>query len=503
MGTGLGIRIAKALGPERGAAALQLLDAAKRKLQRIVSARNTQGAAVNIKVPRKRFRNAVYDELIERPHFQPQRNQIETLFSEWEARGQVLNEYDCLGELVKSLDLPYYANYQLAEYEFRNNIEFVRSLPSSVAMDLTSVCNVQCKFCKYTHHHVPKAFLPVEHIKRIEWFKHILYLNFSAGTAESIIHPQFGEIFSFVRDSYPHLHLTLLTNGRSLVEKRLEEFRGRLDRLHISMNASNRDDYDRVIYKGDWDKFSANMHNVKRILSGAPRPEVIASFCMMRWNIDRAIECLEFAAAHGAHVVSFSHFYSHYIPDLHSGDDVILSRKFNHQDSLYFEREKSDEIFARVVERGKELGVEVSVPPPFAKTVPVYFGTRLGLQPPQDCSEPWHHLFLLWGWKSRREEATICCGLASDIGAFFDREEIKTVAGLREFWNGPILRGYRRTVNGADINPICAMCRKLDRFDPNGAYLDQADFFRYVGLPVPEHLRSADPPADLHMSSTT
>lgn len=422
------------------------------------------------------------------------------IFARWETEGQVYDKREALRRLLYQHPNPHIVNRRFAQLEMTERIECVDSFPWSVMMDLTSVCNVLCRFCKYEHHHVPSAFLPVEHVKQIEWFPYISSLNFSAGTAESIVHPHFIEIFDYVRDAFPHLSLQILTNGRALSEAKLEIFRDRLDHLYVSMNASNKEDYDRAIDKGSWDQFYGNMRKMKAILKDSKRPRIQANFVLMRWNVDRAVEYLEFAAEHGAHLVSFCHFYPHYIPDLHKGNDEVLGRKFGFSDSLYFDKTSYDAAYSKVMKRAGELGVSVQMPPPFHQESKIYFGNRWANQVPDDCAEPWAELFLLWGWKSRREEATICCGLASDIGAYFDRDEIKTIEGFRRLWNSPVIQAYRRTVNGNNVNPICALCRKVDRFDPEGIYPDQRDFFRFVNLPIPPHLEEGSSSVDTHIS---
>jgi hypothetical protein len=99
-------------------------------------------------------------------------------------------------------------------------------------------------------------------------------------------------------------------------------------------------------------------------------------------------------------------------------------------------------------------------------------------------------MFMLWGWKSRKEEITMCCGLASDTGIRFEWDEIFTKPGLGRVWNSPAMQAYRRTVNGNRINPICALCRKIDRFSPDAVYPDQRKFFVFNDLPIPPHFET-------------
>lgn len=401
-----------------------------------------------------------------------------------------LDKYDALLYLLYNHPKPHLVNYLLCNEEIKMKRETVNSFPPNVWMDLSSVCDVQCRFCKYVHGFLPKKFVTLEQVKSIEWFKYIRLLNFSAGTGETILNPQFLDIFNFVRDNFPHLHLTFLTNGLALNEKILETIAGRLDALHISMNASNEEDYNKMMQTGNWSVFYKNMKNMKKILKNYNKPLISASFVMMRWNIKNAINYLEFAVEHGASIVLFHHYYTHYINDLHSNNPTILSRKFPRSQSLYYDKELSDKIFEKVEKRAQELGVRIQIPVPFnCKKVFINYGMRSKEKPSQNCSAPWTNMYLLWGFKSKREEITICCGMASDIGVYFDRDEIATEKGLKKIWNSPIICAYRRTVNGEKINPICKMCREVDRFNPDSPYPDQRDFYIFNNLPIPPHFK--------------
>ena len=396
---------------------------------------------------------------------------------------------DILCRLLEAHPRPHLVNYLLAREEMSRGAEVVRSYPCNVWMDLSSSCNVECRFCKYTFQLLPHVKLTLEQIRAIEWLPYVRLLNLSAGTGESLTNPRFIEIFDHIREVGPHLSISLLSNGKALKEDVLRALRGRLDQLHVSMNAADEADHRRVFKHGDWGAFKANMAAMRRIFAGADRPRLTASFVMMRWNVERAVECLEFAAEYGANLVLFHHYFTPYIQEIHQDDRDTLADKFPVEESLYHDREHADEVFQRVRERARELGVAVQVPPPFSEKAHVAWGGRSVDAPSADCDAPWMNLYLLWGVRSKREEVTICCGLASDIGVYFDRDALATRQGLMEVWNSPAIRAYRRTVNGDRINPICALCRKTDRFDPAAPAVDQRTFFTFNGLPVPAHFQ--------------
>jgi len=410
------------------------------------------------------------------------------LLLDLERHGSEPDRRKTLIHLLHNHPAPHRVNHLLARDEMARGSAELASYPVNVWLDLSNVCTVQCRFCKYVHKHHAPEHLSLEHVQSIEWLKYTSLLNLSAGTAESIANPRFIEIFQWLRDTYPHLHITLLSNGKTLNEKIVRALAGNLDQLHVSMNAGNREDYDRMIEDGSWERFAGNMKTMRDIFRDHGRPRVTASFVMMRWNLDRAEQYLEFARNHGADQVLFHHYYVPYIRDLHDGNPGVLGRKMPQDESLYFDRDRSDEVFARVRRRADEMGIDVVVPVPFQKKdTPIYFGVRSQDGGPADCSYPWTNLYLLWGFKSRREEVTICCGLASDLGVFFERDEVKDLGGLKKIWNHPTLQAYRRTVNGSRINPICRKCREIDRFDPNAEYPHQAEFFEFNDLPIPRH----------------
>jgi len=425
----------------------------------------------------------------------------EPLLLDMEQRGELLDRHAALLSLLERHPAPHFVNMLLINDEVKLGIDEVRSYPQYVFFDISSICSVECRFCKYTHEQLPKRNVTLEQVRRLEWLKYVRMLNLTAGTAEAITNPQFIEIFDYLRDTFPHLHITLLTNGRTLHERIQRKLAGRLDALHVSMNASCEESYNQIIARGSWKQFSENMNSMRTTLAGLARPKVSASFVMMRSNLHLALQHLEFAHANGAAFALFHHFYPHYVHDIHGSDPDALRDKFGFEDSLYHEPGRADEVFARVKARGEEMGMELQIPPPFHGTgAHIHFGVRSTTRPPVDCNYPWTSMYFLWGFKSKREEITLCCGLASDIGVHYDHDEIATRDGLFKARNSDVLRAYRRTVNGLTMNPICKMCREVDRFDPSAPYADQRAFYQFNGLPVPPHF---DQPTQPYRKRTT
>ncbi|MBF0565442.1 MAG: radical SAM protein [Nitrospirae bacterium] len=451
-------------------------------------------------------------------------------FRRLEEDGRFLDRYATLTHLLEIHPYPHHVNALLCTWEMENSIETVRSFPINLGMDITNMCNVRCRFCKYTDGLFPADTVTLAYVRRIEWFRYLSGFGFGGGTAESLVNPGFVDIFNYIREGFPHLYINIFTNGVALTPEVLHVLAGRLDHLHVSMNASNEEDYGRVVARGNWKRFSANMKSMAEILRGHSRPVVTSSFVMIRSNVQRAVEFVEFAHAHGASRVTLNHYLSGINERYYGAETATMEEKLKKTDSLYYDRERANEYFAMALERGRELGIEVDVPVPFpsrkAYEAPqahkesqispapqesraskahreqelqahreaplswITFANRSVSPPPAVCFAPWSHMFLRWGIRSVRPEVWFCCGSAVDTGIYYDKDEALSASGLLRIRNHPSLRAFRRTVNPPVVNPVCAHCRRVDRFDPDDDFPpDQGAFYDFNCLPMPDHLQ--------------
>ncbi|KJU83757.1 Fe-S oxidoreductase [Candidatus Magnetobacterium bavaricum] len=415
---------------------------------------------------------------------------VKGLLAEMETKGVVLDRYHALIQLLQSHPAPHHVNTLLCSEEIREGIDEVKSFPTDVYLDISSVCNIRCRFCKCKAGMFPVEMVTLKQVQEIDWFKYIKVFAFYGGTAESLTNPEFLDIFNYVHDRYPHLHSILYTNGVGLNRKILTALAGKITNLHVSMNASNKKDYDTVIKNGNWKLFSDNMTAMAEIMKDRDKPFISASFVMMRWNLDSALECLEFARAAGASLVGLNHYVSGHTLKYHKDNSVVLNEKFSKENSLYYDKERSDRVFEKVRKRAEALGIQLVSPLPFNREdYFIDYSVRTLSRPSEICGNPWTHMYLRWGNISRKKEVWFCCAMAMDMGAFYDTNEILKAEGLMKVRNSSILRAYRKTVNGTNINPICTYCRHQDRFDPDSVYPpDQREFFEFNNMPVPQHL---------------
>ncbi|MBF0339312.1 MAG: radical SAM protein [Nitrospirae bacterium] len=387
-----------------------------------------------------------------------------------QSKGIYLNKYDALVYLLERHTAPALVNELLCIEEAEMSIEEVKSYPLEVHMDMSTICNIRCRFCKYTPGMYPVEMITLDYIKSIEWFKYIRRFYMAGLTGETLTNPEFIEIFNFIRDTYPHLILTLYTNGAALSEKVINTIAGRLDCLHVSINAATKEDYNNIIKNGNWDVFSANMKHMANMRKNFDKPVISASFIMVRSNIDNAVRHVEFARDHGISTVQLPH-YIHGLNAAYCNSDLSGQyEKFTREDSLYFERQKSDDMFEQAAQCARESGINLMYPVPFQCNDYVVRYGRKTLDRSWKCFFPWTNIHLHWGAKSKRREVIFCCGTATDNGIFYNKEDVVTKEGLLRIRNDKILCLYRRTVNGPKVNNVCNFCRSYDVSDPDSGF---------------------------------
>ena len=88
-------------------------------------------------------------------------------------------------EMIKS-DTPHIVNENLNTFECKYKFEELLSFPLAVGINLTTTCNMQCKFCSYHPKHLKqKSTLTLVQFKAMKWLKYVSRISLFAGIGES------------------------------------------------------------------------------------------------------------------------------------------------------------------------------------------------------------------------------------------------------------------------------------------------------------------------------
>ena len=133
----------------------------------------------------------------------------------------------------------------------------------SVNIGLTNRCNARCSFCPVSETDIQRMDMSMDMIESIiQQTKGKLRSHISLALfGESTLHPQFNEIVRYIR-SQTNIHLILYTNGID-IDRALDGI-NMLDRVTVSVDATDRDEYLKI--KGI-DAYDRVMENIKRIKS--------------------------------------------------------------------------------------------------------------------------------------------------------------------------------------------------------------------------------------------
>ncbi|MGH9785016.1 MAG: radical SAM protein, partial [Terriglobia bacterium] len=362
---------------------------------------------------------------------------------------------------------PYRINAILNRYEAETGRTGLQSFPVSVGFNIMPICDVDCKFCSFSPQEMDsRQRVTLEEFKQLDWLKYASEIALWGGVGESLINPEFLDIFNYALERFPHLKVSLSTIGKSLRPEVSEQLVGRLSFLNVSLNAARPETHAKIVKAGRFERVIENIRNLTELrrARGTPLPRVHISMVVMRENVEELPEFIDLAADLGADHAVASHFLA---------TTIEGKRKAGEESSLYQHRELADAMLAKAHKRARARGISVTLPPLFSKTdCNVLFGSRSEFGPSGDCLLPWNTCHLSVDERGRRQMLFCCSGMY--LRAFYDVRHMDE-ANFMKLWNGPIPQHFRATTNSDVGNPLCTFCKTEDRFDPTNKKIYDID----------------------------
>jgi radical SAM protein with 4Fe4S-binding SPASM domain len=291
-------------------------------------------------------------------------------------------------------------------------------------------CNLSCRHCisRRTRlggaHHLAqrireeiRSLCRAGHIRRMatDYSGDLLFNEEKYGTLT--------ELLDFDVDFVLDTHGTVMTS--SIADRLLGS---RMTRINFSIDAGRAETY-AWIRRGSrpLDQVLANVQlfaEARRASASTRTAELTMSFTVMRRTVDETLPFLEIAADLGATCVAFRHL------EVYSADMEL--------ESLYGDQPRWNEARARILKRAAELGVSVTLPPPFDGR-PHMTGHR-------HCPIPWESVAILGNG-----DVMACCIPSMVIGNLNEQS-------LDQIWNGPAYLAFRARVNSEAPPKACSAC---------------------------------------------
>lgn len=322
--------------------------------------------------------------------------------------------------------------------------------PLKVEMDVVNQCNLRCRMCHfsdpaYDHAALPKREMTVAEFESIasQLFAHCAELSLSIST-EPLLHARVSELLAITnryRVPWTYLH----TNGLLLNERVARALiESGIDQLSVSIDGATAQTYESLRRGARLDTLLANLRRFQELVLelGADGPRLAFNVVLTRRNVHELPDLVRLAAQLGVVAVAGVHL----VPLSEAMAEETLDRAPGTYDRW---REEALSV-------GDELGVEVTLPPPFgAATEP---GERRHRDLPSTapsspdgdgaCCFPWHFLGIdsagnvsPCGWWHRQPH------LGNLLEQSFD-----------EVWNGEGFRALRREHRSGALREACERC---------------------------------------------
>jgi molybdenum cofactor biosynthesis enzyme MoaA len=387
--------------------------------------------------------------------------------------------------------VPWIFNSLANQIEYQEGAVEVASFPPEVHLSLTGTCNLECRFCAYTHDNALRAFTDAQRVERLDFLRHVRILRLSSGLGEPTLDRHLPDIVRLLNARFPQLALNFFTNAVALHRPGLiDALVGGVAWINVSLNAASAASW-QVQHQADhFERVCDNLlalRDAKRA-AGRLQPLVFASIVLNGRNLDDLPRLPALCRRLGVDRLSA-------FPYAALGYDST-AHTFGPQDTLERWRERYDALHGETLDEARRHGVSVELPVP-AGGKAVRFGLEVrrlddfaGVErnewplaalaqalhgrPPavERCAFPWRIGCIGSTHRGSRAQAEShymypCIGPLSSADlsaatAFRFPDE----AGMAALWNNPVFRHLRTAQSRRGVSPVCDHCRHHDSRDP-------------------------------------
>lgn len=383
---------------------------------------------------------------------------------------------------------PVGANSYMNDLEIELHAEYCVSWPKNLIINLTSMCNMLCRFCGQVNFQkgYEKGYnlshIDVDKLKAIFQDVERGYpLNVGLqGDGEPLIQKDFRDVYTFCKNKFPYSDLQVCTNGVGLTPGMSEFlYEGKLAWLNISLNAGSADIHEKVTGVRVFERIISNIAYFQKLKQShnSARPGIGMSYVLARYNLDDVENFICLCADLGIKYAQINYM------------TAVSKEMLN--DSVIHEKHKTNKVLELARLLAADLNINVGFPTTFENTVesdatdtpPILdFDSKTHrrdtisarnkalaegkkemrpgckLKNPENrqlinkaaalrCTYPWDFISL-----KGNGGAQLCCGaIGFEDGNIFEE-------GFWNVWNGSVRRFLRRTVNSNNVDKICMVC---------------------------------------------
>ncbi|MBC2717291.1 MAG: radical SAM protein [Desulfobacteraceae bacterium] len=182
-------------------------------------------------------------------------------------------------------------------------------------LDLTDRCNLKCIMCfkgyETGREHSRNSDMTADFFKKItgEILPRVNVLHLSAGY-EPLLNKELPAILSVIKEkNVPQVVMT--SNLMALTDHMADLLTdGYIHELHVSMDAADKNMYEMIRQKGDFDRVVSNLKKINhlKILKKSKYPKIVFNYVLMKINFNYLKDFVDFSASHGINEINCAEF---------------------------------------------------------------------------------------------------------------------------------------------------------------------------------------------------
>jgi MoaA/NifB/PqqE/SkfB family radical SAM enzyme len=117
--------------------------------------------------------------------------------------------------------------------------------PQYLQIEPTTRCNFTCGFC--AGRHMPQQDMPLEHLQKlVDSLEHLTHVELQ-GEGEPLLHPDFFAMVAYLRQKFPAVKISLITNGSLFTESVIEQLlQASLSSIMVSLESADEAEFQRI-----------------------------------------------------------------------------------------------------------------------------------------------------------------------------------------------------------------------------------------------------------------
>ena len=386
--------------------------------------------------------------------------------------------------------VPWIFNLLVNELEYRMGRPILDSFPPEIHLSLTGRCNIECKFCDYTHERAYSDHVSLDRMAQLDVLRYVHTLRLSSGLGEPTVNPHLAPIVEYLSDKFPQLAMNFFTNGIALNR------RGLVDALvyntawiNVSLNAGTPATWQELCKTDLFDRLCSNLKDLHRAKRERPatQPVVYASMVLTSKNIHELPRMPEICRSLGIDRLTGIPFFSLGYDD---------AAKYGPAETLHSCRATYDQLYGETIREAQNHRVSIEIPMPTDRKQTVFgletraFYDFAGIEETpgrlsaliddtkwtpsemDNCQHIWRTAYI--GSTNRKHGLPNahyfypCLGPLARVD-FSTRMtfDFPSVQGFREMWNSPVFVKLRAAQHWQGLSKVCDACRRTDSRDPN------------------------------------